>query len=160
MLIIRDVFLARRSFSEIEKSLGIAKPRLSERLSQLVQQGVLDKHLETGSKRAKYLLTTKGKSLYPIIMAMVEWGDEWMVDEQGIPMEYIHKSCNRVTKAGAFCSHCKKPVSAKDMIPKLGPAIIHTLRNRFENGESLEEIKHTMAIPKFISLDELEQLIS
>ncbi|PCI51139.1 MAG: transcriptional regulator [Moraxellaceae bacterium] len=160
MLIIRDVFLGKQNFSEIEKSIGIAKPRLSERLNQLLQQDVLEKRIESGSKRAKYKLTKKGQSLYPIIMSMVEWGDEWLTDEHGVPMEYIHKTCNKVTRAGALCDHCKKPIEAKEMLPKLGPAIINTLRNRANKGEALKDIKLTMAIPKSMSLKELDDLIA
>ena len=77
MLILRDAVLGARTFGDFQKGLGIATNILSDRLKHLVENGVLER---SGTKRPNYRLTTMGWDLMPVLVALMQWGDRWLVD--------------------------------------------------------------------------------
>jgi len=124
LLIIRDSFRRIRRFSEFQKSLGITKHRLSDRLSRLVDVGILSKDLyDARRSRYEYRLTDKGLDLYPILMTVVQWGDKWTCDGDGAPLEFLHKGCGHVTKPRYVCDVCEHDIDAKSIIAEVGPGI-------------------------------------
>jgi DNA-binding HxlR family transcriptional regulator len=76
LLIVRDAVLGVRRFGEFEQSLGVAKNILSARLARLVEAGVLAR--EGSDRRPTYRLTGKGRALTPAVVALTQWGDEWV----------------------------------------------------------------------------------
>lgn len=91
-LIIRDAFMGVSRFKDFERSLGIAKNTLSNRLKLLVENGLLDKTADpNGSKYAEYHLTEKGRDLFPVLVAITQWGDKWAVHEDGPSFDIIDK---------------------------------------------------------------------
>jgi len=78
-LVIRDLFLGRTRFKDFEASPeGIPTNILSERLERLVGAGVVEQvPVEEGARRFGYQLTTKGKALGPVLVAMRDWGLKW-----------------------------------------------------------------------------------
>jgi DNA-binding HxlR family transcriptional regulator len=76
-LILRDLLLHEaRRFQDLQKSLaGIAPTTLSDRLRVLEQNGIVERRFYSMSPpRAEYLLTSKGRDLGPVILAMRNWG--------------------------------------------------------------------------------------
>ena len=73
--------------------------------------------------RHEYRLTEKGRDLYPLIMALVRWGDRWHDDGSGAPIEHLHKGCQHVMHADIVCSECGKPLHPHDVDVRLGPAL-------------------------------------
>lgn len=78
MLIIRNAFLGMTRFEQFQKNLGVTRHLLAERLTRLVEHGILEKqaYIER-QQRFEYVLTSKGRALQPIFLAMLEWGVEW-----------------------------------------------------------------------------------
>lgn len=75
LLIVRDAFDGMRRFGEFERSLGVAKNILTVRLRRLVADGILE-HAESSDRKAQeYLLTKKGKALFPVIVGLRQWGE-------------------------------------------------------------------------------------
>ena len=104
MLIIRDAFLGTRRFDQFQSNLGITRHRLSERLTKLVEQGVLVKvPYQERPLRYEYRLTRKGLGLYPVLMSLARWGDEWMDHGEGVPLEYVHLKCGKKTRPVLTC---------------------------------------------------------
>ena len=78
LLIIRDALLGCRRFGEFEKSLGLAKNILSARLRTLVARGILKQApASDGSAYQEYVLTPKGYGLFPILVALRQWSEEF-----------------------------------------------------------------------------------
>ena len=78
LLIIRDALLGHRRFGEFEKSLGLAKNILSARLRTLVARGILKQApASDGSAYQEYVLTPKGYGLFPILVALRQWSEEF-----------------------------------------------------------------------------------
>jgi DNA-binding HxlR family transcriptional regulator len=122
LLILRDCFLRVRRFEEFQSKLGITRHLLAERLKKLVRFGVLRRvPYQTSPMRHEYILTQKGLDLYPIIMAIVHWGDIHMVDERGRPLLHEHKTCGHTFDPIMVCSECREPLNAKEVITHLGP---------------------------------------
>ncbi|WP_427888952.1 winged helix-turn-helix transcriptional regulator [Kribbella sp. GL6] len=69
LLIVRDAFDGSRRFGDFQRSLGVAKNILTARLRSLVDNGILD-HTDRD-----YTLTTKGEALFPVIVALRQWGE-------------------------------------------------------------------------------------
>jgi len=91
MLIIRDAMMGVRRFSEFERSLGISKNTLANRLSELVEGGILERvEAASGSKYLEYELTEKGRDLAPIVMALAQWGDKWSAHADGPSFEILN----------------------------------------------------------------------
>lgn len=77
LLIVRDAFDGVRRFGGFQKSLGVARGILASRLQALVESGVLElgPAAEGGAYR-EYALTAKGRDLFPVIVALRQWGED------------------------------------------------------------------------------------
>ena len=117
LLILRDAFLRVRRFDDFQERLGIARRVLAERLSVLVEQGVLTKvAYQERPTRYEYRLTKKGLGLYPVILSLVHWGDEHYAGRQGPPVHHRHKTCGHRFQSVLCCSECGEAVGAKDVV--------------------------------------------
>lgn len=77
LLIVRDAFDGMRRFGDFQRSLGVARNILSDRLRRLVDAGVLQTQAASdGSAYQEYVLTAKGESLFPIVVALRQWGEQ------------------------------------------------------------------------------------
>jgi DNA-binding HxlR family transcriptional regulator len=78
LLIIRDAFDGLHRFGEFQKNLGLAKNILSARLHNLVEHGILDTvPASDGSVYQEYVLTEKGRGLFPVLVALRQWGEDF-----------------------------------------------------------------------------------
>ena len=78
LLIIRDALLGRRRFGEFQKSLGLAKNILTVRLRALVDRGILEQAAASdGSAYQEYVLAAKGRGLFPVLVALRQWSEEF-----------------------------------------------------------------------------------
>jgi DNA-binding HxlR family transcriptional regulator len=91
LLIVRECTLGTRRFDDFQNRLGIARNVLTARLNSLVEHGVLEKVLAEGSeKRCQYRLTAKGEALYPVLVALTQWGDQWC--GHAAPIRFVEHS--------------------------------------------------------------------
>jgi DNA-binding HxlR family transcriptional regulator len=75
MLVVRDAFAGKRRFGEFQKSLGVARNILTNRLRKLVALGVLEQvPAADGSAYREYALTEKGRGLFLVLVALGQWG--------------------------------------------------------------------------------------
>lgn len=76
LLIVRDAMFGLRRFGEFQKSLGMAKNILTARLRDLVAAGILDAvPAGDGGAYREYVLTQKGRDLFPVLVALRQWGE-------------------------------------------------------------------------------------
>lgn len=79
LLIVRDAFDGLRRFGEFQRSLGVAKNILASRLKSLVVHDVLTLvPASDDSPYAVYVLTEKGKALFPVIVSLRQWGEAFL----------------------------------------------------------------------------------
>jgi DNA-binding HxlR family transcriptional regulator len=86
ILVLREVFLGRRRFEQMQQALGVARNVLTARLERLVREGVLERvPYQERPLRHEYRLTDKGLDLWPIIVELLRWGDRYAAPPQGPP---------------------------------------------------------------------------
>lgn len=116
LLILRDCFLGARRFDQFEASLGISPHLLSSRINKLVEHDVLERRVYSERPlRHEYRLTHRGRDLYPVIVSLLRWGDRWMSDAAGPPVQLVHKQCNRAMTPNLSCPECAEPITARDV---------------------------------------------
>lgn len=121
-LVLREAFYGVRRFDAFQQELGIARNTLSERLRRLVAAGLMEKRpYETAPVRYEYLLTESGREFFGVIAAMSRWGDRWLAEQAGPPVTLRHDTCGHDTHAEVVCAHCREPLAADDVTPRLGP---------------------------------------
>lgn len=123
LLIVRDALLGVRRFDEFQARLGISRNVLTQRLTRLVEHGVLQRvPYQDHPPRDEYRLTDKGRDLWSVINAMRQWGDAWAAPD-GPPMELVHEGCGHVSQAVPTCSECGGTLDARSVraLPRAAP---------------------------------------
>ena len=96
LLIIRDAFLGKRRFGEFQKSIGLAKNILTVRLRALVEHGILTTvPASDGSAYQEYLLTPKGRGIFPVLVALRQWSEEFSCDGGGFATLLVDRDQGR-----------------------------------------------------------------
>ncbi|MEX5505292.1 helix-turn-helix domain-containing protein [Pseudomonas putida] len=81
LMILRDAFDGLRRFSEFQKNLGLAKNILASRLKLLVESGLLTTQpASDGSAYKEYVLTEKGRSVFPVVVGLRQWGERYLFE--------------------------------------------------------------------------------
>ena len=93
LLIVRDLYFGMSRFDEMLQNTGIARNILAARLHKLEEDGILDKSDDPKDGRRKiYRLTSKGKDLWLVLVALMQWGDRWEAPESGPIAELFERS--------------------------------------------------------------------
>jgi DNA-binding HxlR family transcriptional regulator len=120
LLVIRDAFLGVHRFEDFQKSLGVARNVLTDRLNRLVEAGILRRRLyQERPERHEYRLTAKGLDLYPVLLALMQWGDRYKVDEP--PVTLVHKACGEAARPRMACGSCAEPIGYFDLRAEYAP---------------------------------------
>src|SRR3954470_9045942 len=86
LLVIRDAFMGVRRFDDFQRDLGVARNVLTDRLTRLVEDGILEKRrYQERPERFEYRLTEKGLDLWPVLVSLMKWGDRHAPAEAGPP---------------------------------------------------------------------------
>ena len=122
LLIVRDAFLGLRRFDEFQRSLGIATNVLTARLDLLTETGIFARRrYQERPERFEYVLTEKGRDLYPVLVALLQWGDRYVSE---VPPRLLrHGADGGKVTARVVCEVCNEEVSPFDVESPLNPAI-------------------------------------
>ncbi|HEX5402273.1 MAG TPA: helix-turn-helix domain-containing protein [Pseudonocardiaceae bacterium] len=105
MVLMRESFYGGRRFEELTRRAGITEAVAAKRLKQLVAGGVLRQvpYREPGSRtRHEYELTDRGRALFPVLVALLEWGD--LLDDGPGGIELIHDECGAPIEPHVRCA--------------------------------------------------------
>src|SRR5882757_9270768 len=129
MLIIREALFGSRRFGEFQKSLGLAKNILTVRLRGLVDQGILKlAPASDGSAYQEYLLTPKGHGVFPILIAMRQWNEEFDDHPEEIATILVDKENGRPVRKLELYSEDRRLLGAGDTALKPRPGSKRTKR--------------------------------
>ncbi len=147
LLVLRDAFLGTRRFEDFQRQLGISRHRLSDRLGKLVEAGVFNRvPYQQRPLRHEYRLTRKGLGLYPVLMTLAQWGNEWADDGNGPPVEYVHRRCGEVMQPTMSCSACGERLQPGEVTPRIGPGLAAALAD----GDSMFGRDGAPVLPPFL----------
>jgi DNA-binding HxlR family transcriptional regulator len=122
LLILRDAFLGVTRFDDFANRLGIARNVLTARLDTLVDNDVLVRvpYDETRG-RYDYRLTDKGRALLPVLTAIRQWGDEWILGKEHAPVVVEHTTCGAISTGILTCHQCGGELTTKNVRARPGP---------------------------------------
>ena len=90
MMIILEMFFGTCRFDEFQAQLGISRSILTNRLNKLTKHGLVRKQaLSSEAKRQGYFLTDKGRDLLPALVALHQWGNQWLEWPNGQPLHIL-----------------------------------------------------------------------
>jgi DNA-binding HxlR family transcriptional regulator len=123
LLIVRDALLGLRRFEDFQRSLGIARNVLTDRLNRLVEAGVLERvRYHDHPPRYEYELTATGRDLTVPLIALMHWGDRHLA-AAGPPRLTRHNDCGGDLLATLTCTGCGEQVATRDVDVLPGPAL-------------------------------------
>jgi DNA-binding HxlR family transcriptional regulator len=121
-LVLRDIWLGRTRFGEIQENLGVSRKLLAERLETLVREGAVERRrYRERPPRYEYILTESGKELVEALLVLLSWGDRWAAEEVGPPWYLHHTRCGNNVRAEVTCSCCGEPLKLDDVHLDVGP---------------------------------------
>jgi DNA-binding HxlR family transcriptional regulator len=133
LLIIRDAFNGVTSFSDFQTGLGVAKNILSNRLSQLVADGVFEKVASRpGVDRYEYKLTQKGLDLLPVLIALMQWGDKWVYGQNAKPWDIVDARDRQTVRPVSILSQDGRVLSPADVRMRPGPGADDEINEKFQ----------------------------
>jgi DNA-binding HxlR family transcriptional regulator len=106
LLIMREAFYGTTRFDDFAERVGLSEPATAARLRELVDEGLLERedYREPGQRtRQRYRLTEKGADLFPVLAALMQWGDRWL-DDRGGPVELLHRGCGETVGVSVRCA--------------------------------------------------------
>ncbi|MFC0509361.1 winged helix-turn-helix transcriptional regulator [Micromonospora costi] len=124
LVVLREVFNGIRRFDDMRVRTGIPRQVLTNRLATLVEQGVLrrEPYREPGSRlRHEYRLTGKGLDLWPVLVAVLGWGDRYLADADGSPLSVAHRDCGAEVHVELRCAQGHLVDSPRGVVPRPGP---------------------------------------
>jgi DNA-binding HxlR family transcriptional regulator len=125
-LVLREAFNGVRRFADLQSGTGAPRQVLSARLSRLVEEGLLQKvpYQEPGQRqRNEYRLTQKGLDLYPIMIALMHWGDHYVADPEGPALIITHRDCGAPVELEFRCAEGHRLAGPKEVTPRPGPGL-------------------------------------
>lgn len=121
LLILREAFLGVRRFDTFQRDLGIARNVLQARLERLVDEGLMERvPYQERPVRHEYRLTDKGRDLWPVMVAMMAWGDRYAAPD-GPPMLLRHRDCGGAVDDRRICGSCGAVLGLGDVVVEPGP---------------------------------------
>jgi DNA-binding HxlR family transcriptional regulator len=133
MLILREAFVGTRRFHDFQQNLGIARNILSARLKKLVARGILERAAAPdGGRRLGYRLTAKGRDFFPVLMALMQWGDRWVAGCDRVPVRVVDRvSGDEIAEIGVV-SKDGRPLAPADVTMVPGPGAGALTRARLD----------------------------
>jgi DNA-binding HxlR family transcriptional regulator len=123
-LVLREAFNGVRRFADMQRRTRAPRQVLSDRLARLVAAGLLRKapYREAGQRvRYEYRLTDKGLDLFPVLVALLEWGNKYAASQDGPMVLLSHRDCGAPVRLLLGCADGHEVRSAREVTPAPGP---------------------------------------
>jgi DNA-binding HxlR family transcriptional regulator len=124
LLIVRDALLGLRRFDDFQRSLGVARNVLTDRLNRLVETGVMERvPYQQRPPRHEYQLTAMGRELAVPLTGLMHWGDRHLAGPDGPPRLTRHHGCGGALRAELVCETCGEAVAPARVQVLPGPGL-------------------------------------
>jgi DNA-binding HxlR family transcriptional regulator len=126
VVVLRELFLGIRRFDDIRRHARIPRQVLTKRLATLVEHGLVRKvpyRLAGERTRHEYRLTRQGLDLQPIMVALSAWGDRYLADADGPPIEFVHRDCGEPLHLEVHCGGGHVVREPREVGSRPGPGV-------------------------------------
>lgn len=106
MLVVRELLYGGTRFDELARRTGLSEAVVAGRIKQLHADGIVERrpYREAGKRtRHEYVMTDRGRRLFPLVLALVEWG-ELVEDDHRTGVEMVHRDCDAPLSARVVCA--------------------------------------------------------
>ncbi|MEV8434915.1 helix-turn-helix domain-containing protein (plasmid) [Streptomyces sp. HUAS 31] len=124
LLIVRDALTGVRRFEDFRRHLGVSEAVLADRLRKLVAAGIMETapYRERGSRtRNEYRLSRKGHDLWPILIALRQWGETHAANPEGPVLDIRHRDCGAPVHVVVECRGNHAALSPGEVTITPGP---------------------------------------
>ncbi|WP_405607689.1 winged helix-turn-helix transcriptional regulator [Streptomyces sp. NBC_00076] len=122
LLILRDAVNGVRRFDDFHRHIGLSEAVLSDRLRKLTAAGILKTtpYREPGTRsRNEYRLTRKGWDLWPVLMALTQWGEMHTLGPEGPVLDIRHTDCDAPVRVTVECTTEHTTLTPRDVTARL-----------------------------------------
>ncbi|MBB6567113.1 helix-turn-helix transcriptional regulator [Kribbella sandramycini] len=124
--VLRELFVGVRRFEDIRARALIPRQVLTDRLAGLIERGVIRRHpyrVPGQRERSEYRLTEAGLALYPVLVALMQWGDQYVAVDGGPPIEARHRECGGQVQVVLQCEAGHAPIP-REVAIRPGPGAV------------------------------------
>ncbi|SAK89170.1 HxlR family transcriptional regulator [Caballeronia hypogeia] len=134
LLIVRECTQGTTRFDEFQSELGIARNVLTARLERLIELDILERYpLAERANTFGYRLTEKGNELYPVLVALMQWGDRWLAPNGKPPVALVDQASGQPVKSIAVQGKSGRSLSFRDVRFAPGPGATTRTQSVIEN---------------------------
>ncbi len=109
-------FFGASRFTDFLQAMSAPPLIVADRLKTLCDIGVLERTAQlNGSSRLEYRLSPKGRAVFPLILTLIYWGDQWYRSPEGPALIFTHLECKSDLAPTLFCSACDHELTRKQI---------------------------------------------
>jgi DNA-binding HxlR family transcriptional regulator len=123
LLVIQQALMRANRYADFKARLPISNSVLTRRLRELTDDGLLDRRAyQSNPPRSEYLITPRGRSLWPVLLSIWEWERHWVPDHAERLPGMRHTVCGGDFAPVVTCRSCGATASEKDVVAQWGPS--------------------------------------
>jgi DNA-binding HxlR family transcriptional regulator len=123
LLVIQQALMGATRYTEFLARLPISNSALTRRLQKLTDDGLLDRRAyQSNPPRSEYLITARGRSLWPVLLSIWEWERHWVPDHAQRLPGMRHTACGGDFAPLVVCRSCDETATDKDVVAQWGPS--------------------------------------
>jgi DNA-binding HxlR family transcriptional regulator len=107
MMLLREAYYGAHRFDDLARRAGITEAIAAKRLRELEDAGLFARrpYRDPGQRtRDEYVLTERGRDLFPALVSLMSWGDRYLAERQGPPIQLTHSGCGAPLQASVRCT--------------------------------------------------------
>jgi len=140
LMVLRNVFNGMHTFAALQDNLGVSSSVLSARLKTLCAAKVLVRQAATSDARSfEYHLTECGQDLYPVLIALMQWGEKWLPSKRGKRLTLMEKRSGKAILGARVLAQDGRVLKPRDVEVRPGPgmdALFHALVTKRKTPQS------------------------
>jgi DNA-binding HxlR family transcriptional regulator len=154
LLVVQQALLGATRYAEFKTRLPISNSVLTRRLQTLTGEGLLDRRAyQDKPPRSEYVITSRGRSLWPVLVSIWEWERHWVPDHTDPLPGMRHTTCGGDFTPIVACGSCGGAANDKDVVAQWGPSgswprsiPIAATRRRSESDQAAGLFPQTMSV--------------
>ena len=132
MMLIREAYYGGHRFDDLARRAGITEAIAAKRLRELVEADIFARraYREPGQRtRDEYVLTERGRDLFPALVGLMSWGDRYLSDRDGPPIYLTHSGCGAPLQTSVHCT-AGHEVTVDETTAEVSPRQLASARSR------------------------------
>lgn len=123
LLLVQQALLGATRYVEFQARLPISNAVLTGRLRTLTEGGLFERRVyQSNPVRTDYVLTARGRSLWPMMVSIWHWEGHWVSEHGGTLPAMVHTACGNGCAPILVCGACAKPATEREVRGRWGPS--------------------------------------